>query len=926
MATFGELGNKITKQLGKYEKDLKSTEPDLKVTAQRMIPRLQGAMQELMQGQELFKAQRTQRDMAKMANGGVPTYQTGGYVKGTWASRPGYSALTNYDYEGATYEGTDKKSAYLPNQSVKDMINIEKRTKKIFSDMAAKYPDSNGTYSPEQLKEAGYADEYYDMYDYRSQYNDTRNKIKGTAGDDEFGQGDTTPLLEQQIGPRHHEYFNVKQGKTRTLDPVKDAEQIAFQDNLNIPQKQWGGPTSPYADTDSTYNADVVNPIYEQYGTAAIPKPNPETQKDFHYETDATRAYDAQWTQTPMETPVQPQVNASTNAPDPELYAKNKGWKNNIYTRLPGDPVSFMDGLPGIYEPFSQTSPEEFITLQEAAQDVDSNGDPVVDNKNKPTYTRPKGISSKADLTNFQQFVYEQDRVILGSTGVDSLFGGKTAAAWQKYGDIWSAIKKGGEDPAEAIKIKKMDALPLAKGIRDLVKDRKESNPYMPQLESVGNGNRKGTKFEGFLIDYLGFPEKSAAQYEKMYSRQDKRNAKREAKGNKKSKNSEEHFATNILNIDKDKMSNKQKKGLTTILNKLKKKQEDVELDRSKPKELTQEQVSAMPKYKDPNLMDQIPVQPADIYSQANIGGHYRDANSMPTFRNGGQIPKLQDGDYLDEDGAPDWGAVDDQIVANPDQYEDLIANSDYYDDSLLEDPEAPTGGGQDWNKILQGGTKLVTGYGKGTADLDALKYANPSGGPIEYAEGRQNPMGMAYMQRLKEAEGMQNDAWAKSQERRDYKVRPELVAANREYEQNKTAAQHASGPMRHLLTQSANARLNDKRGAIRTKEQNTEAQWNDPRAQAQMMASISGQRGALGAQYGGIGSEMNANFNQMQNSKLMTDAAYRGLLSADYVNSMNFQANQQQMNNQAIRDQQALEAIKAQSNYKGTQDFVGGQ
>ena len=65
MGTFGELGKKLTKKLGKYEDDLQSTEPDIRTTAELMVPRLKASMEKLIQGQELFKAQRVQGDLNK---------------------------------------------------------------------------------------------------------------------------------------------------------------------------------------------------------------------------------------------------------------------------------------------------------------------------------------------------------------------------------------------------------------------------------------------------------------------------------------------------------------------------------------------------------------------------------------------------------------------------------------------------------------------------------------------------------------------------------------------------------------------------------------------------------------------------------------------------------------------------------------------
>jgi hypothetical protein len=80
MSTFAELGEKISKKIGKLEKDLKSTEPDVRTTAERTLPRLKKAMQDLMQSNEEVKAvkEAKQRQTMLAKGGNIPSYEGGG--------------------------------------------------------------------------------------------------------------------------------------------------------------------------------------------------------------------------------------------------------------------------------------------------------------------------------------------------------------------------------------------------------------------------------------------------------------------------------------------------------------------------------------------------------------------------------------------------------------------------------------------------------------------------------------------------------------------------------------------------------------------------------------------------------------------------------------------------------------------------------
>lgn len=61
--TFAKLGNQISKKLGYWEEMLKSTEPSDRNGAKRMIPKLKNAMQQLMQQQEIVKAENVKKDL-----------------------------------------------------------------------------------------------------------------------------------------------------------------------------------------------------------------------------------------------------------------------------------------------------------------------------------------------------------------------------------------------------------------------------------------------------------------------------------------------------------------------------------------------------------------------------------------------------------------------------------------------------------------------------------------------------------------------------------------------------------------------------------------------------------------------------------------------------------------------------------------------
>lgn len=80
--TYAELGEKIAKKIGKFETDLKSTEPDVRNTAERNMPKLKQAMESLKQSNEqekvIAEAIETRNMMAK--GGYMNRYAGGGYL------------------------------------------------------------------------------------------------------------------------------------------------------------------------------------------------------------------------------------------------------------------------------------------------------------------------------------------------------------------------------------------------------------------------------------------------------------------------------------------------------------------------------------------------------------------------------------------------------------------------------------------------------------------------------------------------------------------------------------------------------------------------------------------------------------------------------------------------------------------------------
>lgn len=1029
MATFGELGEKISKKLGQFETDLQSTEPDKRATAERMIPRLEAAMEKLIQGQEVLKAQRVQKDLAKLqgpydqglaqmekkhgegwqeyAYGGKPmSYQEGGDLP-DYVTTLDYDKLDVFDKASNTYKG---KSVKLPKQVAADRMYTSKRSKEIFDALAEMYPEANKIYSPQQLQESGYADEYYDLYDYTRRYEEAMDKYRGTAGIDEYGQGPTTPLREQQIGPRHHAFFDKRVGGSRQAAP----EEADFIAQLKKEGKMKKGGRLP---------------VYAHGGShiAGLPElPVGQSYEDIIPEDSADAGIpEGGYTTIPEGTTLAGLKTARTNMP---AFSEGFNTVNAMIDQMEKQGLttvpSSMAMTGNIYE---ATPPEEKADLEEAAAIAYTN------NKNK--WIAPDPIKKKSDLEDFQRYVYSKDANILGATGVDSKFGKNTAAAYAKYGEEWKAEGKGAADKAEVIKT--AEAVKNNPIVTE-VAAASSQNPYTDEKGSVltkRGGNKffgpQTTKVEEFLINYLGFPRLEGEKYTQALARQDKRlNRKAEFK------NPFENFLATVFNVDPQKYSSNERKDLENVFSLFKDRQY-----RDEYEDYSQRKLNRLLRKEDPGALDwlesitppaseeipdlatnpyipmenivtgddRLPVEmypydsgdvfsyaqggnlpvyarggfwnrlgrglkrglergrgrndalsqamatnvaPMDVRNQQNMGSIMPQATPMaqpiaapmvpnfnipqinpmgtpvqqpiqvnpympqqPMMNYGGSIPKFQTGF--------DWGGEEENEDLVADQPDDIV----YMDPNQMSDPVTGTPSSKSKKFNLKGlenfASTLIPKVAGTAEELSALKYANPSYGPLEYAEGRLNPMAMAFMQRLRAAEDMQREAWAKAGERRDYKVSKEVADARRKSQAIKEQAQNYSGPMRGLMTAQAEANLKEDLGKIREKEQNIEAQWNDPARQASIYAQLAGQRAGIGSQYGRIGTETKQDLTAAETQKMMTDATYRGLLSADEINRMNFAYRNLSDAEKRKADQKMLETLAQRAGYSSTQEYI---
>jgi hypothetical protein len=78
--TYAEIAEKLTKKLGKFEKDIKSTEPDVRATAERTIPKIKEALSKLQQDNDISRQMEEAKEkQATLAKGGaIPSYADGG--------------------------------------------------------------------------------------------------------------------------------------------------------------------------------------------------------------------------------------------------------------------------------------------------------------------------------------------------------------------------------------------------------------------------------------------------------------------------------------------------------------------------------------------------------------------------------------------------------------------------------------------------------------------------------------------------------------------------------------------------------------------------------------------------------------------------------------------------------------------------------
>lgn len=205
-------------------------------------------------------------ELSYAQQGGVPTYQ----------SQLDYESLNRFDVDYNTFKGG--KSVILPKKVGIDRLHTRDRAEEIFAGLATKFPDANKIYSPGQLEESGFAEEYYDLYKYTKMYKDTMNKYNSTAGQDEFGQGDTTPLKEQQIGRLHEDFFTKGMGPRRVASS-EEAAHIALLKSEN--RLQQGGSIPSYQ------GASDAPQMQDIYKTGNFPKPQEIKQESPTEETQA---------------------------------------------------------------------------------------------------------------------------------------------------------------------------------------------------------------------------------------------------------------------------------------------------------------------------------------------------------------------------------------------------------------------------------------------------------------------------------------------------------------------------------------------------------------------------------------------------------------------------------------------------------------
>ena len=162
-----------------------------------------------------------------LTGGSLPQYQIASTTVSPYKSQLDWDSLNRYNKDYNTFEGGE--GAILPKGVSTGRLYTRDRSKEIFGELANMYPDANKIYSSGQLRKSGFADEYYDLYNFTDQYETMMNKIRGTAGTEE---GITTPLKEQKIGPRHHAFFDKKVRGSRTVSG--DSEEGRFYYTTSI--------------------------------------------------------------------------------------------------------------------------------------------------------------------------------------------------------------------------------------------------------------------------------------------------------------------------------------------------------------------------------------------------------------------------------------------------------------------------------------------------------------------------------------------------------------------------------------------------------------------------------------------------------------------------------------------------------------------
>jgi len=208
------------------------------------------------------------------------------------------------------------------------------------------------------------------------------------------------------------------------------------------------------------------------------------------------------------------------------------------------------------------------------------------------------------------------------------------------------------------------------------------------------------------------------------------------------------------------------------------------------------------------------------------------------------------------------------------------------------------------WKDISQG----ILGA---TATAPIWHNIKQSKEPIDYYEGFVNPYMGQMQDSLGEMGRLTGEAETALKTPRFYDPRAELVAAQRRKEGAMQAASDASGgSARFALQNRANAQLANEYDQILTKAQNTNAQWNDPRARVQGLMGLAGAYGQQGRMGYGLGQDMGAERFKVWDYAQRAEAARRAHGTQAAMDTSEWAQTQQQIGNQKSMDQLSVEQM----------------